>query len=677
MPSLRIFLAVLFVSLAGAVACAQADTSGAASRSRRALDWLQLYHEVVAPPVAAGRSAGNGTARDPAAGPAAGPAAELTAELNAAASADPADWPPAGVLRRHAARAARAGTLPVALLDVALDRVAPRFLADVVPPEQFARALREGRPPTVAGRRFAVAALADRTLRGRRVSYVFERALLFTDDPAGPPRITADLADGRGPRPVPLDEPVIASYAVPGRKTIAVTATWPDGRTGVDAFVVEVARLQVPEPDTTWTITAAEPYESGLGSLAAYVYLADGHATLTDPVVLVEGFDITNTRNWPELYELMNQEQLLESIRGEGFDLLAVNFDDATDYIQRHGLATAELLRQVAAAIPAENTIFVIGASMGGLVGRYALLHLESDGFDHRVRTCLSFDSPHQGANIPLGLQHWIDFFAVESAEAEFLRQTLNRPSPRQQLVYHYTASIGEQPAAHSWREVFDQELTLMGGYPRECRLVSVASGSGTGLDQGYPAGDQIILYQYTSFMVDLLGNAWALPDQTRQVIFDGEIDRLWPLPDDRRIVYVGGSLPYDTAPGGTAASMAELDTTAVTYGDVIALHDSHCFVPTISALDVAAAGLGEDLSADPALLARTPFDAIYFPDVNQEHDAINPENAAWIRGEVLGAPTAAPAGPPAAGSLTVSVHPNPFNPRLDVAFELAVSGTV
>ncbi|MFO7652986.1 MAG: T9SS type A sorting domain-containing protein, partial [Candidatus Krumholzibacteriia bacterium] len=49
----------------------------------------------------------------------------------------------------------------------------------------------------------------------------------------------------------------------------------------------------------------------------------------------------------------------------------------------------------------------------------------------------------------------------------------------------------------------------------------------------------------------------------------------------------------------------------------------------------------------------------------------------AWIRGEVLGAPTAAPAGPPAAGSLTVSVHPNPFNPRLDVAFELAVSGTV
>ena len=85
-------------------------------------------------------------------------------------------------------------------------------------------------------------------------------------------------------------------------------------------------------------MSATEPYEDGFGSLLAYVYLADGHTELTDPVVLLEGFDLTNTRNWPELYELMNTEQLLETIRADGFDVVAVNFDDATDYIQRHVL---------------------------------------------------------------------------------------------------------------------------------------------------------------------------------------------------------------------------------------------------------------------------------------------------------------------------------------------------
>ena len=48
----------------------------------------------------------------------------------------------------------------------------------------------------------------------------------------------------------------------------------------------------------------------------------------------------------------------------------------------------------------------VIGPSMGGLISRYALNYMESIGVDHETRLYVSFDTPHAGANVPIGFQH-------------------------------------------------------------------------------------------------------------------------------------------------------------------------------------------------------------------------------------------------------------------------------
>ena len=53
------------------------------------------------------------------------------------------------------------------------------------------------------------------------------------------------------------------------------------------------------------------------------------------------------------------------------------------------------------------------------------------------------------------------------------------------------------------------------------------------------------------SRLVDIIGNVWAVPDSTSHIILDGLINRIWPFPDDQMVVYVEGTDPYDSAPGG------------------------------------------------------------------------------------------------------------------------------
>lgn len=316
---------------------------------------------------------------------------------------------------------------------------------------------------------------------------------------------------------------------------------------------------------------------------------------------------------------------------------------------------------------------------MGGLVGRYALAYMEANDIDPRVRNFISFDSPQKGANIPLGLQYWVQFFSSQSEDAAYMLGRLNTPAARQLLVYHLTDPAGATAEPDPLRTSFLADLAAVGDYPVGFRKVAVANGSGAGADQGFPAGDQIIYYEYNSFLVDIRGNVWAVPNGGSQMIFQGLVDMIWPLPDDQLNVSVGGTRPYDSAPGGWRASMVALDTTQAPYGDIVALHPAHCFIPTVSALALDTDDLFYDIAGDPDLLARTPFDTLYYPAVNQEHVTITTESAAWFRAEIARG-DAAGVGPgrevPAEARLWQSA-PNPFATSTMLRFSVARSQRV
>ena len=602
---------------------------GAATATRRA--WLQLYHQL------------------------------------ARASADPTRRPAAGTLAERG-RLSR-GAVPIGLL---FDRY-QRIRAGAI--ERGALTVRDGRlagggPDAFETRTaFAAAALREATYRGAGMAFVLDRGASFSNTGLAFDRIAIDFDDGLGPREVRFDEPVLVRYPRRGLKTIRLEARAADGETLRASFAFTVAALVTPSPDDTLHVTGAIPYLGGVASGDAYVYLAPRHATLANPVVVVEGFDLDNSMNWDELYAQLDQQDLLETLRADGYDAVVLNFADATDYIQRNAFVLTELLAEVRAAAGPSVTLALAGASMGGLVGRYALAYLESHGMPHAVRTFISFDGPQLGADIPLGIQYWVKFFSGQSSDAAFLLSRLDRPAARQMLVYHYTDPPTTSAAADPLRATLIAELAAAGGYPSLPRRVAIANGSDTGQGEPFAAGDQLILYSYGSLVVTILGNVWAVPDLASHTIFDGRIRIL--LSDTRQTVTVSGTGPYDGAPGGWRGTMAQMDTTAAPYGDIVALHPNHCFIPTVSALAYDSPDLFHAIAGDPDPLAHTPFDVVYAQAENQEHVAVTARNAAWIRSEIELGVTGVAAGeaPPAPWLMPPS--PSPASGPVRVPFAL------
>ncbi|MBM3320780.1 MAG: hypothetical protein FJY73_08915 [Candidatus Eisenbacteria bacterium] len=552
--------------------------------------------------------------------------------------------PDAKAIRLSANARARSGLVPIAVLDA-------RIPAGGVKDE------------TVV---FAAAAMKEHTTRGGEVRFVLDEERYLA--PSGAPeRIEIDFEDGRGFRSVRIGEPVLVRYGVPGMKTIRLRAVDADEADRHAAFRFDVRALETPNPDDTLAITATEPYLGEFGTGEAYVYLSDLHTELTNPVVVIEGFDLDDTMDWDELYALLNQQNLVETLRAEGFDAVVLNFASATDYMQRNSFVVEALLEEVAGAIPPERDLALVGASMGGVVSRFALSWMETHSIDHRVRSFLSFDAPQSGANIPLGVQYWLAFFADLSADAAYLLSRLDTPAARQLLVYHHTEPPGTTGESDPLRAAFESDLAAAGGWPSVPRKVAIANGSGYGADQGFAPADQIIDYEYDGLLVDIRGNVWAVPDGGSATIFDG-LRRIWPFPATTRMVTVAGTAPYDNAPGGYRSSMAEMDSTEAPYGDIVALHPNHCFIPTVSALAIDTEDLFYLVANDPEVLTRTPFDAIYFPVENEEHVEITPESAEWFLNEIRPLTGVASNRPPSR-FVFLPNRPNPFNPSTELRF--------
>ncbi|MFC1573054.1 T9SS type A sorting domain-containing protein [Candidatus Eisenbacteria bacterium] len=591
-------------------------------------------------------------------------------------------WPSLETVSQRAETGIQRGVVPLAIMDFRYDKLRPDALL------QGAIIVRDGRltlgtgDPFISQRVFSVAPLREYTHRGNEV--VFDLAIdgYFTNRAVAPRMVQIDFDDGRGFRTVMTGHERVVRYVTPGSKTIRLRATHNDisgesGDTTLEAsFLFDVRALRTPAPDDTLHIQATVPYLGSFGTGDAYVYLADEHATLTEPVVLIEGFDLDNSMNWDELYELLNREGLLETLRSRGFDAVILNFTDAVDHIQRNAFVTVELLQQIRMSIAPTTTIAVAGASMGGLVGRYAIAYMETNALEHAVRTFISFDSPQSGADIPLGMQYWLWFFADQSPDAAALLAALDSPAARQLLLYHYTDPPGNTGESDPLRGELYADLAAVGDYPQLPRLVAIANGSGAQAGQGFGAGDQIIEWEYSSFLVDITGNVWAVPDASSQLIFDGLVDIIL-LPQEEMQVVVSDTGPLDNAPGGWRGSMAEMDATEAPYGDIVALHPNHCFIPSISALDVETSDLFYDIVGDLDLLANTPFDAVYFPVDNQEHVEINPENAGWLIAEIeLGASGLADKARALSPAASIdAAAPNPFTDQAQLRFTIPMAG--
>jgi hypothetical protein len=116
---------------------------------------------------------------------------------------------------------------------------------------------------------------------------------------------------------------------------------------------------------------------------------------------------------------------------------------------------------------------------------------------------------------------------------------------------------------------------------------------------------------------------------------------------------------------------MAQMDAVVAPYGDIVALHPSHAFVPSVSAIAYAGAPLFHDIAGDADLLDHVPFEDVFVPATNEEHVTVSPDGAAWLRARLTEDVVSAPPATAAASVALGRPEPNPTTAGTRIAFSL------
>ncbi len=495
---------------------------------------------------------------------------------------------------------------------------------------------------------FAVSPIMVKKNTGKTISFRFNQNTYFSNYESPVNYLMVDFGNNSGKQKVFLNDLISVKYNTFGKKNLSVEIFLQNEEHFNSNFQIEVTKMVMPTPNETWAnYTADISYNGGFASGDVGVFLGYGNTDFTRPVIISDGFDPGDTRDLSQLYDLINQQNMVENLRNQGYDLIIVNFNGGDDYIQKNAMLLVKVIQTInnrmlsAGTLKSANQIAVVGPSMSGLVSRYALRYMEQNGMNHNVRNWIAFDSPMKGANIPLGLQHWLRFYAqvADVAGAQQALQALQGPAAKQMLKYYYTATSGITAGNHSLFTSFYNEINTM-GFPQQTRKVAVSNGSGFGNGQPYAPGTQTINYRYRSTLVDLDGDVWAIPNNSYQKIFFGVYDEwgFWSYEEEN--IYVNNTNPLDSSPGGTRATFQELaNTDTGGYGTIEAYYPNHAFIPTISALDTQNT-TNPYYNVDSNLNnLTTNFDKLYYPNTNQEHVQITSESYLWFEHEIVNYP--------------------------------------
>ena len=483
---------------------------------------------------------------------------------------------------------------------------------------------------------FAAAAFQKEIYYGNQVTFSLNADFIFSNLETIPEAMQINFDDGSGWQEVSVGDEISVSYSTTGEKTIAIQYQ-NGGEILHGFFTIGIKRLLAPPPTATWLVEADQGYNGVTTSGDAFVLLSDQNTQLTHPVVLCEGIDFEDSYGWDALYDLFNQQNMLEDLRAQGLDVVVLNFHQPLTYIQSNAFLFQKLLGMVNDTISYSAPLQIVGPSMGGLVTRYALTYMENNNLAHNSNLYVSFETPNLGANMPLGLQYEIFFFKDLDANVQMLLDILDEPAPRQMLVYHYTDPPSTTADSDALFDEFFNEIAGIGEYPESLRKVALSNGRGDATGQPYNAGDKVIDYNYSSFAATLKGNVWAVEDNASGQIFEGLINSFF-FPNQQLDVTVFSEQPYDNAPGGSRTTFADMDTIQAPLGDIIALHDNHCFIPTVSGLAIAGEDVFHNLAADPQIMEKTPFDTIFWSAENYDHTFISPETAQFAISEIMSA---------------------------------------
>ncbi|GGZ03042.1 hypothetical protein [Streptomyces poonensis] len=382
-----------------------------------------------------------------------------------------------------------------------------------------------------------------------------------------------------------------------------------------------------------WELTG-RPYQGQRATGRADVYLSPRHRGLMRPFVFADGFG-HGPSDLPGLWRHLNKpyakgtpgflDQLLEA----GTDVILLGFAARHTRVQVNAGVAIACIQRAIAELPGSRPLTVGGVSTGGLITRYALAELEDQHMDHRTRTYLSYDTPHNGAWIPLVLQQLAYIYEASLPPEKGVppRAALLRSPAAQQLLWGWVpdATTSGPVTGNPLREQLMAELDRMGGFPHLPEKLGVANGRGDGRGRPLPPGEVAVTYT----LPGVTGMEVRFqPDRgTRQPVghtFLGA--RAWH--SDTSAV-----APFDGAPGGTLTTFGTL--TDGLWLPIDGTHRVSCFVPSVSAiaLEGGTTAWPDELCTDLTGLTpgRYALDAFRCDGRNSAHGSVSPTLIEWI----------------------------------------------
>lgn len=259
-------------------------------------------------------------------------------------------------------------------------------------------------------------------LSSRDVTFCIPQQLMLTNSQAIA-QIEVQFEEGQPFRSIAIGEQVSYRYATDGLKMVTMRIL----QVGANRWYRSHFPLAITTPQETqiaFEIPELESVfflsESGTHSGGTLQYKLSPHnhtGKFRKPLFIVEGFDVYPTvisdpqTNW-DINSYFSDEQF-NRILDLGYDIAYLDYADGMDDIRRNAALFQEALRYINTHKEGDEKNVVVGLSMGGLVASYGLRKMELAGEDHETRKYISYDSPHMGANVPLGAfymaYHWLE----------------------------------------------------------------------------------------------------------------------------------------------------------------------------------------------------------------------------------------------------------------------------
>lgn len=368
--------------------------------------------------------------------------------------------------------------------------------------------------------------------------------------------ISIDFNEGKGFQDYEWKQQTIThQFTKAGNISIKIKLSTKKG-TYITNCPIKIHFLQRPVPSYIGNVNVPSVKSGRIAAGVAggeYAIFMGCDGILDKPIIIAEGFDPGNSVGIDKLVSYYRNN--LQIFTNNGYDLVFVNYNDGRDFIENN----AEVLKRVIQEINSKkvahaeiNKLSIIGASMSGLIGRWALRQMENAGQNHEVARLICLDTPHKGANSSPGVSYVAADFANRGIVSGLLEaflynivpelSSIDSPAAKEQLLFQNTSMT-----PNVYFSLFQNALQNLGngGYPSQCKNIAFINGSldGGNFNRKFENNDVIVpgdkiwdsdfIFGFCFDFIDCWSN---VPNQNTEVYNEDK----FPIPNPIAILLCG-----------------------------------------------------------------------------------------------------------------------------------------